>query len=93
MITSVVATPAQLLRKHLTFSQQMALRALTEHMHADEETVVTRTITDAVGMTRSTIVSAIQLAEVAGLLTSRSMGMKGTRIRILDRAALEKAVS
>lgn len=93
MIALTAATPAELLRKHLTMSQEIALRALMAQMQADEETVVTSTIADATGMTRSTIGNAIQLAEVAGLLASRSMGMKGTRIRILDRAALEEAVS
>lgn len=92
MLAVSVATPAQRLRKHLTMSQQQALRALLGAMEADEDTVIVSAIADGEGLQRSTAVSAITLAEAAGLVAARSLGMRGTRIRILDRAALEEAV-
>lgn len=89
---TVATTAAERPRKHLTFTQRIALRAVLVAMPQNEGTVVTSTLADAEGIGRGVAVTAITLAEVAGLIWAQSMGMKGTRIRILDRAALEEVV-
>ena len=47
-------------------------------------------ICDAKGTTRSVFVNALAKLEIAGLITKRSMGMKGTHIEILDLEALQE---
>ena len=41
-------------------------------------------IADRSGITRSVIVNALRKLESAGVIESRSLGMKGTRIKILN---------
>ena len=41
-------------------------------------------IADRVGITRSVIVNALRKFESAGVIESRSLGMKGTHIKILN---------
>lgn len=46
-------------------------------------------IADKLGITRSVIVNALKLLEVTGVIETRSMGMKGTYIKILDQDTLQ----
>jgi transcriptional pleiotropic repressor len=41
-------------------------------------------IADRVGITRSVIVNALRKLESAGVIESKSLGMKGTYIRVLN---------
>ena len=41
-------------------------------------------LADRVGITRSVIVNALRKFESAGVIESRSLGMKGTHIKILN---------
>ncbi len=84
-------TPAQRLRKHLTHSQRIALRAVLGTMLVDEETINASAVADQRGITRSTLSHALDLAEVAGLAVTWNLGCSGTRVRLLDRTALEEA--
>ncbi len=47
-------------------------------------------IADRVGITRSVIVNALRKFESAGVIESRSLGMKGTFIKILNDYLLEE---
>ncbi len=47
-------------------------------------------ICDAKGTTRSVFVNALAKLEIAGLITKRSMGMKGTHIEVIDPGALQE---
>jgi transcriptional pleiotropic repressor len=75
-------------------SVQMAMRALSyseiesmKHVMGDlnglEGVTVASKVADRVGVTRSVIVNALRKLESAGLIESRSLGMKGTYIKIL----------
>ena len=52
--------------------------------------LVASKIADKVGITRSVIVNALRKFESAGVIESRSLGMKGTHIRILNEKLLDE---
>ena len=47
-------------------------------------------IADRVGITRSVIVNALRKFESAGVIESKSLGMKGTYIKVLNEHLLEE---
>lgn len=67
---------------NLSFSEKRAVRAVFSELDGDEGYLVTSKIADTVGITRSVIVNALHKLEGAGVIESRSLGMKGTFIRI-----------
>ena len=52
--------------------------------------LVASKIADRVGITRSVIVNALRKFESAGIITSRSSGMKGTYIKIMNDLVIEE---
>ena len=52
--------------------------------------LVASKIADKVGITRSVIVNALRKLESAGVVEVRSLGMKGTYIRVLNDYLLEE---
>ena len=57
---------------------------------AMEGFLVASKIADRLGITRSVIVNALRKLESAGVIESRSLGMKGTHIRILNDKFIEE---
>ena len=55
-----------------------------------EGILVASKIADRVGITRSVIVNALRKFESAGVIESRSSGMKGTYIKVLNDAVFEE---
>ncbi len=55
-----------------------------------EGVVIASKIADQVGVTRSVIVNALRKLESAGIIESRSLGMKGTFIKILSPMFVEE---
>lgn len=55
----------------------------------DEGVIVASKVADKYKVTRSIIVSALKKLEIAGLVESNSLGMKGTYIKIKNKALLE----
>lgn len=53
-------------------------------MKGNESIVVASKIADKVGITRSVIVNALRKFESAGVIESRSSGMKGTYIKVIN---------
>jgi transcriptional pleiotropic repressor len=47
-------------------------------------------VADRVGITRSVIVNALRKFESAGVIESRSLGMKGTYIKVLNLKLLDE---
>ena len=66
----------------MSASEIDAVRAIFEEMHGNEGILVASKIADRVGITRSVIVNALRKLESAGVIESRSSGMKGTYIKI-----------
>ena len=68
----------------LSFSELEAVEHIFEELEAKEGLLVASKIADRVGITRSVIVNALRKLESAGVIETRSLGMKGTHIRILN---------
>lgn len=84
----------QLAINSLSFSELEAAEHIFNELDGLEGLLVASKIADRVGITRSVIVNALRKLESAGVVESRSLGMKGTYIKILNPKllpALEKA--
>lgn len=68
----------------LSYSELEAVRHILAELDGEDGLLVASRIADRVGITRSVIVNALRKFESAGVIESRSLGMKGTRIRILN---------
>lgn len=80
----------------LSYSELEAVDHIFEELNGKEGLLVASKVADRVGITRSVIVNALRKLESAGVIESRSLGMKGTYIKILNDkllGELEKARS
>lgn len=68
----------------LSFSEQEAIHHIFQELEGSEGLLVASKVADRVGITRSVIVNAIRKLESAGVIESRSLGMKGTYIKVLN---------
>lgn len=68
----------------LSFSEQEAIKHIFAELQGNEGILVASKVADRVGITRSVIVNALRKFESAGVIESRSLGMKGTYIKILN---------
>lgn len=68
----------------LSFSELEAIRHIFAELDGNEGVLVASKIADRVGITRSVIVNALRKFESAGVIESRSSGMKGTYIKVLN---------
>lgn len=68
----------------LSYSEVEAVQQIFAELEGDEGLLVASKIADRSGITRSVIVNALRKLESAGVIESRSLGMKGTRIKILN---------
>lgn len=68
----------------LSYSELEAVEHIFEELNGSEGLLVASKIADRVGITRSVIVNALRKFESAGVIESRSLGMKGTHIKILN---------
>ncbi|ADH61005.1 GTP-sensing pleiotropic transcriptional repressor CodY [Thermoanaerobacter mathranii subsp. mathranii str. A3] len=74
----------------LSYSELEAIKNIFEELNGKEGLLVASKIADKVGITRSVIVNALRKFESAGIIESRSLGMKGTHIRVLNDKLLEE---
>lgn len=74
----------------LSFSEQEAIKHIFEELEGKEGILVASKIADRVGITRSVIVNALRKFESAGVIESRSLGMKGTYIKILNDVLMDE---
>ena len=68
----------------LSFSELEAILHIFDELGDTEGILVASKIADRVGITRSVIVNALRKFESAGVIESRSSGMKGTYIKVLN---------
>ncbi|QGQ46864.1 GTP-sensing pleiotropic transcriptional regulator CodY [Metabacillus sediminilitoris] len=68
----------------LSYSELEAIEHIFEELSGNEGLLVASKIADRVGITRSVIVNALRKLESAGVIESRSLGMKGTYIKVLN---------
>ncbi|UFU01018.1 GTP-sensing pleiotropic transcriptional regulator CodY [Radiobacillus kanasensis] len=72
----------------LSYSELEAIEHIFEELDGNEGLLVASKIADRVGITRSVIVNALRKLESAGVIESRSLGMKGTYIKVLNNKFL-----
>ena len=74
----------------LSYSELDAIEHIFDELEGREGILVASKIADRVGITRSVIVNALRKFESAGVIESRSSGMKGTYIKVLNDAVFEE---
>lgn len=74
----------------LSFSELEAIRHIFDELDGNEGILVASKIADRVGITRSVIVNALRKFESAGVIESRSSGMKGTYIKVLNDVVFDE---
>ena len=74
----------------LSYSELEAVEHIFEHLGTSEGLLVASKVADKVGITRSVIVNALRKLESAGVIESRSLGMKGTHIKVLNDKFMEE---
>lgn len=68
----------------LSYSEVEAIIHIFDELDGMEGILVASKIADRVGITRSVIVNALRKFESAGIIESRSSGMKGTYIKVIN---------
>ncbi|WFA09774.1 GTP-sensing pleiotropic transcriptional regulator CodY [Tissierella sp. Yu-01] len=74
----------------LSYSELEAMEHIFNELDGNEGLLVASKIADRVGITRSVIVNALRKFESAGVIESRSLGMKGTHIKILNDKLIDE---
>lgn len=66
------------------------MKHVFDELGGSEGYLVASRVADRVGITRSVIVNALRKFESAGVIETRSLGMKGTYIRVLNEKLLDE---
>ena len=74
----------------LSYSELEAIVHVFKELEGNEGVLVASRIADRVGITRSVIVNALRKFESAGVIESRSSGMKGTYIKVLNDVVFDE---
>lgn len=74
----------------LSYSEKEAVIHILEELDGNEGLLVASKIADRVGITRSVIVNALRKFGSAGIIQSKSLGMKGTYIKVLNEQLFEE---
>ncbi|HGO5514512.1 GTP-sensing pleiotropic transcriptional regulator CodY, partial [Streptococcus suis] len=74
----------------LSYSEMKAVAAILGELDGNEGQLTASVIADRIGITRSVIVNALRKLESAGIIESRSLGMKGTYLKVLIPAIFDE---
>ena len=74
----------------LSYSELEAIVHIFRELSGNEGVLVASRIADSIGITRSVIVNALRKFESAGVIESRSSGMKGTYIKVLNDVVFDE---
>lgn len=74
----------------LSASELEAIIHIFDELEGDEGILVASKIADRVGITRSVIVNGLRKFESAGVIESKSSGMKGTYIKVLNDVVFQE---
>lgn len=83
-------TAVQMAVNTLSYSELKAVQAIFNALEGDEGRLTASNIADEIGITRSVIVNALRKLESAGIIESRSLGMKGTYLKVLNNRFKEE---
>jgi transcriptional pleiotropic repressor len=81
---------AKMVLDSLSFSELKAISNVLMDLNGTEGFLVASKIADRIGISRSVIVNAMRKLESAGVVESRSLGMKGTYIKVKNPYFLEQ---
>ena len=81
---------AEMAIKALSYSELESVKHIVEDLDSMEGILVASSIADRIGVTRSVIVNALRKLASSGIIESRSLGMKGTHIKILSKSFIDK---
>jgi transcriptional pleiotropic repressor len=84
---------AEVAFESLSYSEVEAMDEILKNLTGDESIIVASKIADDLGITRSVIVNAMRKLESAGIIESRSLGMKGTYVRVHNPLVLKEIAS
>lgn len=74
----------------LSYSEHEAVHRIFEELDGDEGILIASKVADRSRITRSVIVNALRKLESAGVIESKSLGMKGTHIKVLNDKFFEQ---
>jgi transcriptional pleiotropic repressor len=74
----------------LSYSELKAVKYIFNELDGTEGLIVGSKLADRIAITRSVIVNALRKLESAGVVDSRSLGMKGTHIKVLNDYFLDE---
>ncbi len=80
----------QMAMRALSYSEVESVKHIIKELGTYEGVVIASRVADRVGVTRSVIVNALRKLESAGIIESRSLGMKGTFIKVLSPLFVEE---
>jgi len=80
----------QMAMRALSYSEVESVKHIISELGSFEGVVIASKVADRVGVTRSVIVNALRKLESAGIIESRSLGMKGTFIKVLSPLFVEE---
>ena len=80
----------QMAMRALSYSEVASMKHILAEIDGLEGVAIASKVADRVGVTRSVIVNALRKLESAGLIESRSLGMKGTYIKVLSPLFVEE---
>ena len=87
--TSRSRLSVQMAIRALSYSELESMKNIIRELDGTEGIAIASRVADRVGVTRSVIVNALRKLESAGLIESRSLGMKGTYIKVLSPLLFE----
>lgn len=73
----------------LSASELQAIKAVFDALDGTEGILVASRIADNTGITRSVIVNALKKFDSAGVISTKSSGMKGTKIKVLNETVFD----
>ena len=76
--------------KTLSASELQAVKAVFAHMDGMDDILVASRIANDTGITRSVIVNALKKFDSAGVISTKSSGMKGTKIKVLNEVVYDE---
>lgn len=76
----------------LSYTERQVVVGMAKELDSENMTYVASKLADKLKITRSVIVNAQAKLEIAEIIETRSLGMKGTNIRVLEPTALKQLV-
>ena len=90
LVTRFSRTAVKSVLAALTFSEFDAVQTVFERLDYSSGLIVSAKIAEETDLSRSVIVSALKKLETAGVIESRSLGVKGTHIKILNEIFIDE---